>query len=299
MARKHMNGFLTKYLAGVGGVLLIFGNFVACGTQMYQVSVEEDLDTTRVAQANPEHDDPESTLYGIHATDGWKQTPIPFRFGAEMNEDQKVHLLAAIKKWEWAVGKKLFQLEGTHDAVDGDTFEDLYSSLEDDINGHYRDNDWSKTAKPDYVLATTIWNNGRRQSEITKADIRFNTQHYIIGDSLVLRANEDQEVVDMQSLALHEIGHLLGLAHVDEEVDSLSIMNPSLFIGEGLTSRELSRGDIERIQMIYGCNGHACNIDSLVADSETGSVTDTLTVTAKLWMEAGSGTSPEENLQAH
>ena len=110
------------------------------------------------------------------------------------------------------------------------------------------------------MLATTIWNNGVDYNHIAKADIRFNQEYYIIGDSLTLSATEDREVVDMQSLALHELGHLLGLAHTSEKVDSLSIMNPSLYIGEGLTSRKLSRDDITRIQTIYGCKGKACDI---------------------------------------
>jgi len=75
-------------------------------------------------------------------------------------------------------------------------------------------------------------------------------------------------VVDMESLALHELGHLLGLGHIPAAVDPYSIMNPSLLIGEGLANRRVSRGDIERIQKIYGCVGKACNIDELFMSME-------------------------------
>jgi len=276
---------LSKYLASFAGINLLFGTFIACGTQAYKVSVKEDYDHSKASAA-----DKTSTLYGIHATSGWKQIPIPFRFSPELNQDQRAHLMAAMSRWEWATGKKLFSYEGEHLATTGDSFKDLYSSLQDNVNGHYLDDNWTKTQKPDYVLATTIWDNERDASVIARADIRFNNQYYLIGDSLVLKSTETKEVVDMQSLALHELGHLLGLAHVDEDVDSLSIMNPALFIGEGLTSRKLSRSDIERIQLIYGCEGKSCDIDRLMTELETANW-DKLTMSAKKWMQS-KGVSP-------
>lgn len=282
---------LTKYLGGFSAILLIFGSFVACGTQMYKVSVAEDFDSKRAEQAHPASADKNSTHYGIHAPSGWQRLPIDFRFSPKMDKTQRIHLMAAMKKWEWAVGSKLFAYNGEHAGVDGDTFKDLYSSLQDDINGHYLDENWAKTKKPDHVLATTIWNNAKDFSIINKADIRFNSEHYLIGDSYELKATPEREVVDMQSLALHELGHLLGLSHTDDDVDSLSIMNPALYIGEGLTSRKLSRGDIERIHQIYGCTGQACDIDSLMKEQEKVNW-DRLTLAAKRWMET-QGPSPE------
>tara|TARA_B100001094_G_C18175534_1_gene797658 strand:+ start:1444 stop:2301 length:858 start_codon:yes stop_codon:yes gene_type:complete len=253
---------MKKYIITAGMLTFLFINFIACGSQMYQMSMDEDTQSMRNS-GNPDMNDPSSTLYAIHATEGWTRIPISFRFASNLSESQKIHLFAAMKRWEWATGKILFDYYGEHDKQ-GDDFTDLYSSLNDNINGHYLDYNWSKTKKPVYVLATTIWNNSRRASQINTADIRFNTQNYIIGDSLEISATDDKEVVDMQSLALHELGHFLGLAHVDESVDNLSIMNPSLYIGEGLTSRTLSREDIQRIQTIYGCSGDACNINKLI-----------------------------------
>jgi hypothetical protein len=220
---------------------------------------------------------------------------IPFRFGKDMSQQQKIHLMAAMERWEWAVGKKLFAFEGDHSGVTGDTFKDLYSSLQDNINGHYLDDHWAKTGKPDSVLATTIWNNGLDTSIIVKADIRFNNEHYLIGDSMTLKARDNKDVVDMQSLALHELGHLLGLTHIGEDVDSLSIMNPALFIGEGLSSRALSKGDIERIQTIYGCEGHSCDIDALLKEQESADWSK-LTLTAQSWIDTKAQESPKLQL---
>jgi hypothetical protein len=243
--------------------MFMFVNFIACGTQFYQVSVKDDIDKPMPESAL----DPTSTLYGIHAPTGWYQLPIKFKFGDKMNDMQKNALSSAMKRWQQVVGKQLFLYDGIHKGVTGDSFKDLYSSLQDGINGHYIDENWKKTEKPTFVLATTIWDN-LSNGEIGRADIRFNSENYVIGDSLMLTSVDNKEVVDMESLALHELGHLLGLAHIDDAVDALSIMNPTLFIGEGLTSRKLSRHDIDRIQTIYGCEGSACNVEALVRNIE-------------------------------
>jgi hypothetical protein len=290
-----MANMLGKYLGGIGGIAFTFASFIACGSQMYKVSVHEDIDTTKTETASPHSNDKTSSLYGIHAPKGWNGVQIPFKFGKDMTQQQKVHLMAAIQRWEWAVGKKLFAFEGDHSGVTGDTFKDLYSSLQDNVNGHYLDENWGKTGKPATVLATTIWNNGFDASIIAKADIRFNTQNYLIGDSMTLKSSNNKDVVDMQSLALHELGHLLGLTHVAEDVDTLSIMNPALFIGEGLATRELSRGDIERIQTVYGCEGTACDIDQLLKEQETADW-EKLTLTAQTWIETKVHESPKLQL---
>lgn len=277
-----------KYILSVLMIIMVFSGFVACGSQFYQVSVKEDFESP-LPSSNPDMEDPESTLYGIHAPQGWSNIPINFQFGKDLNVDQKIQFLTAIKTWEWAVGKQLFAYTGTH-PITGDNFEDLYSSLKDGVNGQYLDANWTKTKKPTYVLATTIWNNQSDYTTIAKADIRFNQQHYVIGNSLYVEPEDDRQVVDMQSLALHELGHFLGLAHVDVEVDALSIMNPSLFIGEGLTSRRLSRSDIERIQLIYGCEGYACDIDALVDEAASTNQEETFEQVAKLWLESATPT---------
>ncbi|MBC7660187.1 MAG: matrixin family metalloprotease [Chitinophagaceae bacterium] len=292
-----MSGLVGKYLGGVVGIGFIFSSFVACGTGLYKVSVKEDFNTSKAAAAMPAMVDKTSNLYGIHAPQGWNnKLPIPFRFDPNLDENQKIQLMAAMKRWEWAVGKTLFSYDGLHKGVTGDSFKDLYSSLSDNVNGNYLDANWEKTQKPEYVLATTIWSNGVDYSTITKADLRFNEEYYVIGDSLEVKAKGKKEVVDMQSLALHELGHFLGLAHVEEDVDSLSIMNPTLFIGEGLTTRKFAKSDIERIQTIYGCHGDACNIDAqLKAQDEKN--WDNLTAVAKQWADSGSKQSPALELK--
>ena len=291
---------ICLYTLNILILLFVFNGVVACGSQFYQISVKEDFEpSAEVKAANPGMEDPESTLYGIHAPSGFENLPITIKLGEDMNEEQRIHFLAAIRVWEWAIGQNLFEYHGTHSGVSGDTFEDLFSSLDDNINGHYLDNNWGKTDKPNRVLATTIWTTTADYSQVAKSDIRFNHERFVIADSLIHSGTHSRDIVDMQSVALHELGHLLGLAHIDAEVDSHSIMNPSLFIGEGLTSRRLSKGDIERIQLIYGCQGVACDIDELFKMTDSIHNSDGFENSATLWLRSEEPSLSIQNLSDH
>lgn len=259
-----MLGLGSKYAALFASVVAMFINFVACGSQLYKMSLDGDTQS-KAAESVGEEADPSSPNYGLHATGGWVDLPVHFRVSSELSEDQQTGLFHAMHLWEAAVGKRLFVFEGAVDTT-GDTFKDLYSSLGDNTNGYYMDDNWAKTGKKPIVLATTIWNNlPSDASKIDQADIRFNSEYYNMGDAFTAIPTDKREIVDMQTLALHELGHMLGLAHIKAVVDPDSIMAESLYIGQGLANRRLSNGDISRIQRIYGCEADACDHDKVLA----------------------------------
>jgi hypothetical protein len=232
---------------------------------MYQVSLANDHESRPTGRSRTEASNEAARLTGVHSSKGWLRLPIEYKFSKFLTPDQRTGITNAMKTWELAIGKTLFKIVGEDDR-NGDSFKDLYSSLSDVINGHYLDGNWTKTGKSNQVLATTIWDNSPSDDQtIRTADIRFNSQYYIIGDSFLAKSTPDKEVVDMQTLALHEIGHLLGLSHISADDDSDSIMNPTIFIGEGLSNRRLSEGDITRIQSVYGCAGNSCDVNAIFA----------------------------------
>lgn len=93
------------------------------------------------------------------------------------------------------------------------------------------------------ILAATSYSfvNNR----IIHADVIFNMEgpfDFIVGTRAGIN-------VDLQSVVTHEFGHLLGMEHVDSSDDPNSIMNPKL--GRNIIKRDLSNGDVERIQNRY------------------------------------------------
>ena len=271
MQQSVTNSLVFRYGLAVAGLGGLFSGFVACGSQLYKVSLHEDTDTPSSATAGMASGaegaaDPQSNMFGLHAPGGWDRIPMHFSVDPGISTAQLRQLLAAMKTWEMAVGRSLFAYDGTTGNATGDSFKDLYSSLADSVNGHYLDANWAKTGKPVQVLATTIWNNDPADAtKIITADIRYNNNYYVFGDSLVIKGVGSREVVDLQTLATHELGHWLGLAHISPSVDSQSIMVPSLYIGEGLSNRHVSRGDLQRIQKIYSCTGSSCDLDKTLA----------------------------------
>lgn len=264
---------VLAYVVGTSAFSTLMGGFVACGAQSYRISVHGETAETvdRPNTGTSGSNLASGNLPGVHSPSGWKRSlPIRFMTSDEIDPEVVKQLRTAMASWEDAVGKNLFQYDGAEERKGGD-FRQLYEPLTDAINGNYFDANWFKsTGKSNSVLATTIWeNNSRDRNSITKADIRYNAEYYIFGDSLEEFSEGRRTIVDMESLALHELGHLLGLAHVNEDEDRFSVMNPSLFIGEGMITRRLSRGDITRIRSVYGVGDPKRAENLELADEDT------------------------------
>lgn len=255
-------------------VSTLMGGYVACGAQTYRVPVHGEEGTDPAAPANVQTSGDNlmegANLLGIHSQAGWSRTgPILFYTSEEMPEPVVEHLRRAMATWEAAVGKQFFVYQGVEMKSGGD-FDSLYQPLDDQINGHYFDYTWAlSTNKSPSVLATTIWENSPSDVQsIVKADIRYNAEFYIFGDALSEYSEGKRTIVDMESLALHELGHLLGLSHVSAKDDKYSVMNPSLFIGEGMMTRKLSSMDITRVRQIYGVGDASAADDLELADEQ-------------------------------
>lgn len=102
-------------------------------------------------------------------------------------------------------------------------------------------NQWFQESS-DLTIAITAYSFDTDSKIITNADIIFNDQYYTFSYGNPVLVNE----IDFESSLLHELGHFLGMSHVQEKE---SIMYPSL--NKGQIKRNISEKDKERIQNRY------------------------------------------------
>ncbi|KAF9668765.1 hypothetical protein SADUNF_Sadunf14G0037500 [Salix dunnii] len=87
--------------------------------------------------------------------------------------------------------------------------------------------------------------------------------------------------VDLESVAVHEIGHLLGLGHSSDEK---AVMYPSLKPRE--KKLDLSVDDIQGVQALYGSNPNFTLGSSLESDISTNQAVDLIRIRLSLWWVA-------------
>lgn len=187
----------------------------------------------------------------IHSPGGWRDT-VSIYIDQSAPEFIGEAVSLAIHTWNEGAGREIMAYEGF---VDGKAQADLYSTLDDRVTVVYYDDEWTNhTAKDAGVLATTVWENESSSPDfIDRGDVILNAEFFVFQDSTQppLDVNRIYDIADVESVLLHEFGHLLGLDHVSEEFDGASIMHPTTFVGLDIYNRELSEGDIQRIQEIY------------------------------------------------
>ena len=207
------------------------------------------------------NDDP-SIPAALSGVDHWPRLPVAMLFDAALAPGQVASIKAAMATWESATGRRLFQ-DGGSDVVTDRSEAGFRQILSEVKSGFYLVKDWKVTNRGRGIIAVTECKNslaagGSLSPRIASAQVFLNVENYGWVDSLALGTS----VVDTQSVVLHELGHALGLDHVSVLDDPESIMNPSMETGVGNARRRLSRGDVKRIQAVYGCTGAACDLGS-------------------------------------
>jgi len=134
---------------------------------------------------------------------------------------------------------------------DSDTSAELFNdSYSIDYNSHYGIQNFENTLEfgsyPDdgVIAVTSVWFT-RRGKKIVEFDILFN-ERFAWGD-----ATSDSSLMDLQNIAVHELGHGIGL----DDIYSLSCSDVTMygFSDTGETKkRTLEAPDIEGLQKMYG-----------------------------------------------
>lgn len=180
----------------------------------------------------------------------------------------------SVQQFQTAVGAAFSTWDQVPSATFSATFAGLTNAVPFDEDGMsvlgYED-------RPDLdrVLAATTFTINTLTGEIVESDIFFNSTF-----DWSTAPNGESDRFDVESIALHEIGHLLGLGHsaIGETelrasggrrvIASESIMFPIAFAAGNIEERKLRADDIAGVSDLYPDDGFK---------SRTGSITGTVT----------------------
>lgn len=193
----------------------------------------------------------ELTSSPYHSSNGW-QKKIELYVDVEANDDIVQATLNAIDKWNDAAGREIIKYQGREE---DSSVTSLYAPLNDQRTVLYTVSNWrAATAKDKAVLGTTVWEDDVSDEQtIVRGDILLNTEEYLYQDASkeATDPTRTNDVVDAETVVIHEIGHLLGLNHVDFDLDPDSVMHTHATIGPNQYQRVLSESDISLIQRLY------------------------------------------------
>ncbi len=140
-------------------------------------------------------------------------------------------ITSAMKTWEAALGgRKLFEVVGV---VSGPA-----TPQKDGVSIIYFLSTWESNKTSEQARTTIYW----QGEQIVEGDIRINAKNF----SFFTGATPVAASVDFESLLIHELGHLLGLAHDNQNG---SVMNERL--ASGVLRRDIGSGDLSSVKCEY------------------------------------------------
>lgn len=162
----------------------------------------------------------------------WKERiPVKLLIHTSVPTEAYGAIERAVESWNRDFGREILVIEAW--GVGGSN-----SPVQDGHNIIYWMTSW-ETSRANEQARTTIYWHG---NQIFEADLRLNAYNY----SLFTGPGSNVSGVDLESLVLHELGHVLGLAHND---NLGSVMNISLSSGQ--TRRTLDAQDVESLRCEY------------------------------------------------
>jgi hypothetical protein len=158
----------------------------------------------------------------------WKgNTPIALYVHQSFPVEFYGSLQRAIKRWEDNVGHPLFQIISWN--VPGPL-----NPRQDGVNMIYYMNTWEVDRGSEQARTSVYWVG----DTVREADLRLNAHDFKFYDEIAQTSGE----VHMESLLLHELGHILGLKHNDTKGSVMATYLSSLTIRnviQGLDSSNL------------------------------------------------------------
>lgn len=166
----------------------------------------------------------------------WLKLPIQYTINPENGSKNTATIKAAITsadtEWDEVTNASLFS-----SPVENVTFWSGYNGINSISFEYY--------GSSGIIAVTSTWYRQGKIKEAVESDILFNT-YYPWGDGA-----KNPEVMDLQNIATHEIGHTLGLS----DIYSTSCQNVTMYgysdYGE-IYKRTLESSDIAGLRKIYG-----------------------------------------------
>lgn len=167
----------------------------------------------------------------------WKnQVPIPLQIHSSVPREMVPSIEKALQSWEQAAGRPLFRIQNY--SYTGETI-----PRQEGLNVISFLSSWESNKSSEQARTSVYWVG----SEIREADIRINAKNFTFYAESPVRSQD----VHLESLVLHELGHLLGLKHSDQggQISTQSVMATYL---AAQTKRDvLPEADVAAVQCEY------------------------------------------------
>ena len=139
----------------------------------------------------------------------WKQSlPVKIYIDPGFPAEYETTLREAARKWEGVVGRTLFLFERTSASS---------TVARDNRNVAYWETKWVDSDMNLQGVSTLSW----YQNQLTEADLRVNAQNF----NYYVDNNTSGRDVHLPSLLVHELGHILGLKHVNGSSVMLTMLD--------------------------------------------------------------------------
>lgn len=137
----------------------------------------------------------------------WRQAPIRLYLHNNVPQDMAASFIEATEIWN-AAFKKQLGFKSNFFYVDNERVNNLPNK--DGVSVVYFESNWAKNIQDKQAVTSVHWM-GKR---INEADIVFNSSTGKGYELSVSRSTEPSKL-DFVSLAIHELGHVAGLGHID------------------------------------------------------------------------------------
>jgi predicted Zn-dependent protease len=164
----------------------------------------------------------------------FQKGPIVLNVDNRLPQEAIGPIRRAVATWNKYFGYEILKLGSW---VDG------HQPGKDGHNVIYWLTEWDANRNFEQARTTIYW----YDSQIYEADVKINAEHFDFSFGEMPEIGK----VDLESLVLHELGHVLGLAHMDDAYES--VMSP--YLRSSHLRREPSQVDLSSLSCEYPIKG--------------------------------------------